>query len=328
MAIINGTTGDDKEPNELEGTNVADKIFGLAGNDTLVGFGGDDELEGGADADELFGSDGLDYASYRSSTAGVYVSLHDNVGEDGHAEGDRLFSIEGAVGSGFRDLFVGSDARNIFYGEGGADQIAGQGGDDELHGGAGNDLLEPLFGNDDLYGDAGVDTVSFYNYNSSVVADLASGTATGSAIGTDRLFTIENMTGTPFSDQLAGNNGANALYGSFSGDTLTGRGGGDRFVYKQAADSTVSAPDHITDFSRSQGDKIHLGDIDANQQSSGDQAFKFIGQSQFTATGQLRAYQQNGDTIIEGNVSSTTVGAELKIVLDNAVSMQAGDFIL
>ena len=63
MATITGTTGDDKYPNEVEGTSVADQIFGLAGNDTLIGFNGDDELEGGTGADELFGSNGLDYAS-------------------------------------------------------------------------------------------------------------------------------------------------------------------------------------------------------------------------------------------------------------------------
>jgi len=79
MAIITGTSGDDKEPNELEGTELADQIYGLAGNDTLVGFGGDDVLEGGAGADELFGSGGFDYASYKSSPAGVGVFLYDDL---------------------------------------------------------------------------------------------------------------------------------------------------------------------------------------------------------------------------------------------------------
>ena len=151
--------GDDRYPGELEGTDAADKILGLAGNDVLVGFAGDDELEGGAGADELFGSEGFDFASYRSSNVGVYVSLNDLVGQDGHAEGDRLSSIEGAIGSAFKDNFYGSEGRDIFYGEGGNDQIGGQLGDDEVHGGAGNDLLSAAFGNDDIYGDAGNDTV-------------------------------------------------------------------------------------------------------------------------------------------------------------------------
>src|SRR5262245_8001293 len=79
MAIITGTNSDDPE---LKGTNLADEIYALAGNDTLIGFGGndtligydgDDVLEGGAGADELFGSAGFNYASYKGSAAGVEI---------------------------------------------------------------------------------------------------------------------------------------------------------------------------------------------------------------------------------------------------------------
>ena len=40
----------------LNGTNVADEIYGRGGNNTLVGRNGDDMLEGGAGADEVFGT--------------------------------------------------------------------------------------------------------------------------------------------------------------------------------------------------------------------------------------------------------------------------------
>jgi hypothetical protein len=42
--------------------------------------------------------------------------------------------------------------------------------------------------------------------------------------------------------------------------------------------------------------------------------------------GQLRWYQQNGDTIIEGNTAEKQ-GAELTIVLDPLLTLQAADFI-
>ena len=42
MAIVNGTSGDDSSVKTLNGTDLADQIYGLGGNDTLVGFGGDD----------------------------------------------------------------------------------------------------------------------------------------------------------------------------------------------------------------------------------------------------------------------------------------------
>jgi hypothetical protein len=44
----------------------------------------------------------------------------------------------------------------------------------------------------------------------------------------------------------------------------------------RASDSTVAAPDRLLDFSRSQGDRIDLRGVDANEQATGDQAFKFI----------------------------------------------------
>ena len=66
MAIVIGTDGNDRYndpayPNnvELKGTNLADQIYGLAGDDELVGFDGDDLLEGGRGADVLWGQYGL-----------------------------------------------------------------------------------------------------------------------------------------------------------------------------------------------------------------------------------------------------------------------------
>ena len=108
---------------------------------------------------------------------------------------------------------------------------------------------------------------------------------------------------------------------------LTGRSGADQFLYVGNFDSTVAAPDRIIDFTRGQGDRIGLAGIDANEQASGDQAFKFIGTAAFTGVGQLRFYQQDGDTVIEGNTRDDP-GAELRIVLDPLLSMQSGDFFL
>jgi Ca2+-binding RTX toxin-like protein len=330
MAMVNGDNA--SNPN-LAGTNLADQIFGFGGNDVLIGRDGDDVLEGGAGADELFGSAGFDVASYRSSQAGVYVNLLAFEASDGDAEGDHLYSIEGMRGSAFQDNLHGDDYRNILYGEGGADILRGGGGNDTLHGGAGNDFLEGGPGTDELRGDAGIDTASFYHVNedttgAGVVADLASGTASGAFTGNDRLFGIENLRGTLYADRLAGNSGANVLEGLYGADVLIGRDGADRFVYHSTFDSTLAAPDRVLDFSRAQGDKIDLGIIDANGQVPGAQAFTFIGQGQFTGAGQLRWYQSNGDTVVEANTTDLTASADMKIVLDPLLSLQATDFVL
>ena len=117
MAIITGTNGDDNYPYgvELRGTNLADEIYGLAGNDSLVGFDGDDLLDGGPGADELWGGYGFDYASYKGSPAGVTILLYNSSGFGGDAQGDRFHLIEGLRGSAFHDELFGSELGNVLY---------------------------------------------------------------------------------------------------------------------------------------------------------------------------------------------------------------------
>jgi Ca2+-binding RTX toxin-like protein len=396
MAIINGNDAS----NQLNGTNLADQIFGLGGNDALEGLDGNDLLEGGAGIDDQYGGNGFDYASYRSSGAGVRVYLNLGYGLDGDAQGDGLYDIEGVIGSAHADILFGKDDCNVLRGGDGNDTLVGFGGDDELEGGfgadelvgdngfdyasykssptgvvvnldgsghnvgghaqgdhlysiegvvgsafadfiygddqrnvlrggGGNDFLSGGPGNDQLQGGAGNDSISYADTSEGVVVDLAAGTATGGAsIGSDHLSSIENVGGTYYNDRLTGTEGANRLAGLGGADVLAGGGGADRFVYGQTSDSLPATPDRILDFSRSQGDRIDLVEVDANAQVTGDQTFKFIGKNAFTGAGQLRYFQQNGDTIVEANTTDLTAGPEMRIVLDPLVSLQAGDFFL
>src|SRR3954451_6067050 len=140
MAIVIGTDGNDRynDPSypgnvELKGTNLADQMYGLAGDDELVGFDGDDVLEGGAGADVLWGGYGFDYASYQSSASpdGVYVLLSYADGTDfGDASGDRLYEIEGVIGSDYGDFLQGNAGANVLRGGGGDDDVNGLEGDD------------------------------------------------------------------------------------------------------------------------------------------------------------------------------------------------------
>ena len=315
MAIIKGTNGDDKYPGELEGTAGADQIFGYAGNDVLIGFNGNDTLEGGAGADQLYGGDGLDLASYKSSPEDVTVFLQDLYAAGGDATGDTLSDIEGVIGSAYGDLLYGAGESEILRGEGGNDNIGGFDGNDRIEGGSGNDYLGGGAGNDEIIGGEGNDTAAFSGSNF-VIADLVSGTAGGSlTVGSDRLCGIENLEGTINNDRLAGDAKANRLTGDYGADELLGRGGADRFVYNFTDDSLPTGQDRILDFSRAQKDKIDLSGVDANEQASGDQAFKFVGQGPFTGVGQLRVFQENGATVVEANTDTTgvTEGAEMRI---------------
>jgi Ca2+-binding RTX toxin-like protein len=336
MAIVTGTDGNDRYNDpaypgnvELKGTNLADQMYGLAG---------DDLLEGGAGADVLWGTDGFDLASYKGSIAGVSVNLRGFPVEGGHAAGDILHEIEGVIGSAYGDFLFGGDGRNVLRGEAGNDRLLGGAGNDRLEGGGGNDVLNGGAGNDELLGGDGSDTADFFygekivggeTYaGTGVVADLTAGTATGGElVGSDRLAGIENLYGTKYNDRLLGNAGANRLTGDAGADELVGRGGADRFDYDRMYDSTPAAPDRIVDFSRSQGDKINLRGIDAKVED-GDTAFQFVGQAKFSAAGQLRFFQQDGDTFVQANTSDATAGAEMTIKIDPLVSVQATDFLL
>ena len=118
------------------------------------------------------------------------------------------------------------------------------------------------------------------------------------------------------------------LEGLYGADVLVGRDGADRFVYRSDYDSSPTARDIILDFSRAQGDKVDLAGIDAKVHATGNQAFTFVDQSQFTGEGQLRFFQLNGDTIIEANTDNSVPGADMVIVLDTLVTPKGLDFFL
>src|SRR5215213_9383233 len=356
MAIVIGTDGNDRynDPSypgnvELKGTNLADQMYGLAGDDELVGFDGDDVLEGGQGADVLWGGYGFDYASYQgSSPVGVSVSLYGSSGSayGGDAQGDILHEIEGVIGSAFNDGLGGNDQANVLRGEDGDDVLFGYGGDDTVHGGGGNDLIDGGAGNDRLDGGDGIDTIDggsgddvleggagvdragFESAAAGVVADLAGGTADGG--GHDLLHGIENLGGSYHDDRLAGDGGANRLDGNLGADVLVGRGGADRFTYRHGQDSTAAAPDVIVDFKRAEGDRIDLSGIDLSDEGGGYGPFQFIGQKAFSGVDQVqvRFFKAGGDTVVEVNLTDATAGAEMTIEIDPLVNFQATDFVL
>ena len=47
----------------------------------------------------------------------------------------------------------------------------------------------------------------------------------------------------------------------------------------------------------------------------------------FTGAGQLRWYQQDGKTIVEGNTTDQLTGAELQITVDPLLNFQRSDFL-
>jgi Ca2+-binding RTX toxin-like protein len=218
----------------LYGTDNSEILHGTSGHwpdgDAIWGYGGDDEiyagdgwdyLTGGFGADYLDGGSAFDQAIYKDSPVGVTVFLSPGLGFGGTAEGDVLVNIENLAGSEFDDVLIGDDYRNELYGRAGQDTLKGGGGYDRLAGDAGNDS------GDYMHGGSGFDTASYESSSSGVVVSLITDSAAyGDAQG-DTLDSIENLTGSRYTDNLIGDDGSNVLNGLGGDDTLKGYGGAD-----------------------------------------------------------------------------------------------------
>ena len=125
----------------LIGSRFGDLLEGDDGRNVLDGRGGDDIIRSGGGADVLKGGSGSDTANYASSLSAVHVSLIENFGRGGDAEGDTFTSIENLHGSGQNDILVGNNRDNVISGNGGDDTIVGARGADRLSGQNGADTF-------------------------------------------------------------------------------------------------------------------------------------------------------------------------------------------
>jgi Ca2+-binding RTX toxin-like protein len=350
----------------VQGTGgYGDTLIGSAVANVLSGYGGNDFLQGGAGADTLHGGSGIDTADYNGA-AGVYVNLSTGYGYYGEAAGDRLYDIENVQGTvGYGDTLIGSAVANVLSGYSGNDSLYGNDGNDTLSGMDGNDFLQGGNGADWLDGGAGTDTVD-YNGTAGVYVNLSTGYGYYGEAAGDRLFNVENVQGTigygdtligsavanvlsgyggndslygyagndllygmSGNDYLSGGDGNDMLSGGAGKDTLVGGAGADRFQFTAVGDSVVGAnADRITDFSRTQGDKIDLAGIDANTGVAGNQGFSFIGTGVYTHhAGELRYVFSGADTVIGGDVNGDGT-SDFHIVVAGHVALTAGDFVL
>ena len=112
------------------GTNAANNLTGLAGNDYLKGLGGNDTMDGGNGSDlldggpgndKLTGGTGVDLVAYPGAAAVVIDLSGTNDTAKRGGETDTLIGIEGALGSSGNDTFKGDALTNEFQGKAGKD---------------------------------------------------------------------------------------------------------------------------------------------------------------------------------------------------------------
>ena len=114
---------------------------------------------------------------------------------------------------------------------------------DVIKGNGGNDVLKGGGGADRLFGGSGIDTADYGDSSVGVQVSLKLG---GGSYGTahgDRLYEIENVSGSNHDDILEGDENANVLYGEAGNDVLKGGGGADtlRRAAVAATSSTATA---------------------------------------------------------------------------------------
>jgi Ca2+-binding RTX toxin-like protein len=304
----------------LFGTFDADRLNGLAGDDSIIGGGGIDVIDGGG---------GTDAVAYAGTLVPVQVTLK--------GAAFARVTVGGAADDLIRNVEVvaGGNAGDVLRGDGLANGLRGQGGNDILRGGAGSDSLD---------GGAGIDTVDCSDKTAALRITLAGATTSfvkAGAVVEESLREIENalggrggdtIIGDALRNQLSGNGGddilnglggSDVLTGGLGMDLMTGGLGRDVFDFNALAESVRGARHDTVNFRRSEGDKIDLATIDADTDgTSGNQAFRFIGAAGFSGLdGELRF----AGGLLQGDTNGDRVADfEVKIV----GALQAGDVIL
>ncbi|WP_225204741.1 M10 family metallopeptidase [Novosphingobium huizhouense] len=284
-------------------------------------------------------------------TAGAYSSLaYDSVALSMNIGIAFNCAIENARGGEGGDTLLGNEGANALAGGNGADTLRGNGGNDTLDGGAGDDTLDGGLGDDTLIGGDGVDTVTFAAFKTAVKVGLDISGLQATGAGNDSFSGIENLVGGAGADLFVGNAAANLLDGGAGADRLvggdgadvliggegrditSGGGGADVFLFpalKDLAGKALAAADQITDFSRSDGDRIDLSGIDAVKATTTvNEAFSWIGSAAFSKkAGELNYTVSQGIGLVMGDIDGNGT-ADFAIRIDGAPALTAADFVL
>lgn len=283
----------DHNPNTLEAVQrtVLDLVWGKDNN----GDGINDVGSGVNWVDQYskLSADGLSLETVSGTGAGINDWAQ--AVEDARAV---ILALHDNVGA--TEVSVPLPGNDLLLGTAVGDLLAGWGGNDTIYGYQGNDTLEGGDGRDQLFGGIGADSLD------------------GGA-GNDVL------NGGAGNDTMMGGAGDDRLVGAAGDDQLTGGAGADRFVFVVPSNFGT---DTITDFSKAENDLIRLDAIDANTATVADDAFTFVGYTDFTgAAGELRAVDQGTSQMIQGDVNGDGV-ADFSIIVLGATQAEASWFML
>jgi Ca2+-binding RTX toxin-like protein len=209
--------------------------------------------------------------------------------------------------SGSRDATIDLRAATLVYEQGGAgflsyaagvhggftiahgvvvENAAGGSGNDTLIGNSAGNILQGNAGNDTLEGGVGSDTASYAGAAGAVTVYLSlAGAQNTGGDGLDTLVSIENLTGSAFSDLLIGDDNANVLTGGSGADTFFAGAGADTVVGGLGADGAILGDG---------ADTADLGD-------GADYAYGGVGNDTISGgQGSDILLGENGDDVLDG----------------------------
>jgi Ca2+-binding RTX toxin-like protein len=239
---ITGSSGADT----LVGTSAADRIFGLAGNDNLSGLDGDDLLDGGTGNDTLVG--GLGNDTFVVDSTGDVVTEASGQGTDTVQSSVSISAlasnVENLVLTGTSPLNgAGNTLANIITGNSAANTLNGSTGADTLIGGAGDDIYVVDNAGDVLTEVAGegTDLVQSTVSISALAPNVENLTLTGTAASGTGNGLDNVITGNGSANTLNGGAGNDRLDGGAGNDTMAGNAGNDTYVVDSTGDVVTEA---------------------------------------------------------------------------------------
>ncbi|NKD76735.1 calcium-binding protein [Haematospirillum sp. H1815] len=132
----------------------------------------------------------------------------------------------------------------------------------------------------------------------------------------------DTLVGGDGNDRLKGGDGIDYLTGGQGADTLTGGESSDAFQY-WSLDETFG--DIIVDFSRADGDRVCLMNIDANILQPGEQLFGFSGQTPTAHSLWYQRAQDGSGLILYGDVDGDVQTHEMAITMMGIVHLMPSD---
>ncbi|HYU94895.1 MAG TPA: calcium-binding protein [Sphingomicrobium sp.] len=228
----------------LTGNELAQSLYGNAGNNILTGGGGADYMVGGAGNDKYY----VDVSDFIGESVGggddwIFVATSYTLREGNEIETLVAVNQDSSdpvnfTGNEFGQSLYGSQGANQLDGGAGNDYLVGLGGNDFLIGGAGNDNLQGGTGNDLYYVDSG-DQIFENAGEGDDLAVASQSFVLGAGQSLETLTAAEgsaaiNLTGNALGQSIYGNAGANVLTSGGGADYMVGGAGSDTFFLTNA----------------------------------------------------------------------------------------------